>query len=72
MPMKNGTTKRLRSMSSYYLRRPSTTHKWIYLVDGVEYTEKARPQHPWAGWTYTADELKQMNYEGYEPVEVDE
>lgn len=30
----------------------------------------ARPQHPWTGWAYTADELEQMNYEGFEPVEV--
>jgi hypothetical protein len=57
-------------MTKYYLRRPSATHKCIYLVSGVEYSEKARPQHPWAGWTYTADELKQMDYKGYEPVEV--
>lgn len=58
-------------MTSYYLRRPSIIHKWIYLVNGVEYSGKARLQHPRAEWTYTADELKQMDYEGYEPVEVE-
>lgn len=57
-------------MISYYLRRPSIIHKWIYLVNGVEYSEKARPQHPRAEWTYTADELEQIHCEGFEPVEV--
>lgn len=63
-------------MTSYYLRRPSTTHKWIYLINYNEQrSEKGRPKavpvNTYEKWTYTADELEQMNYEGYEPVEAD-
>ena len=63
-------------MPSYYLRRPSATHKWIYLINYNEQrSEKGRPKtvlvNTYDKWTYTADELEQMDYEGYDPVEAD-
>lgn len=57
-------------MVRYFLRRPSKIHQWIYLVNGhEEFSEKARPQFDLTGWTYTMEELRQVNYERYDPVE---
>lgn len=64
-------------MPRYYLRKLSAVHKWIYLVNGHdERSEKGRPKrvpvNTYEQWTYTVDELARMDYEGFEPMEVDE